>query len=135
MLGNLSVAAGAMHIPYITSLTAATEDVTGNYTLASGGTLSLDLAGITAGSLYDQVVQSGSGTYSTTLGGALNLNWTGFAARRIPTELWIVRNDTTGTLSGAFRTMPTTVPREPTSEPTTSANGIFSTMPTTPAAT
>jgi T5SS/PEP-CTERM-associated repeat protein/autotransporter-associated beta strand protein len=76
------------------------ETVKGNYSLL--GQLQIELAGTTAGSGYDQVLQSGTTAYTTTLGGTLALDWTGFGGSTDSTKLWILKNDTAGRLSGRF---------------------------------
>jgi T5SS/PEP-CTERM-associated repeat protein/autotransporter-associated beta strand protein len=96
VVGNLSVS--GIHAP---GDSLGIETVKGNYSLL--GELQIELAGTTAGSGYDQVLQSGSIAYSTTtLGGKLSLDWTGFSGSTDSTKLWILKNDTAGVLSGTF---------------------------------
>jgi hypothetical protein len=96
VLGNLSV--NGIHAP---GNSVGIETVIGNYSLL--GELQIELAGATAGSGYDQVLQSGLSAYSTTtLSGTLTLDWTGFGGSVDSTKLWILKNDTHGTLSGTF---------------------------------
>jgi fibronectin-binding autotransporter adhesin len=76
------------------------ETVRGNYNML--GTLQLELMGTTAGTGYDQVLLSGTGKYSASLGGTLSVDWTGMNGSDNNTTLWILKNDTLGTLSGTF---------------------------------
>lgn len=77
------------------------ETVQGNYTLA--GQLNIELAGTTAGTDYDQVLLSGgTGNYKATISGALSLDWSGMSGSTDTTQLWILKNDTKGALSGKF---------------------------------
>jgi T5SS/PEP-CTERM-associated repeat protein/autotransporter-associated beta strand protein len=78
------------------------ETVRGNYSML--GQLNLDLAGLAAGTGYDEVILplNGSTNYSVTLGGTLVLNWDGMSGSDDKTKLWIIKNDTAGTLSGKF---------------------------------
>jgi autotransporter-associated beta strand protein len=79
------------------------ETVKGNYSML--GQLNIELAGTTAGTGYDQVLLplNGSTNYNATLSGTLSLDWTGLSGSTDTTKLWILENDTTGTLSGAFK--------------------------------
>jgi autotransporter-associated beta strand protein len=95
VVGNLSVS--GIHAP---GNSVGIETVIGKYSLL--GVLQIELAGTTAGSGYDQVLQSGSSAYSTTLSGSLALDWTGFGGSVDSTKLWILKNDTAGALSGTF---------------------------------
>ncbi len=76
------------------------ETVQGNYNML--GQLEIELAGTAPGSGYDQVLISGPDTYNAALGGTLALDWTGLAGSSDSTRLWILENDTAGTLSGTF---------------------------------
>jgi hypothetical protein len=60
--------------------------------------------GTAAGTGCDQVLLpvSGSTKYNATLGGMLSLDWTGMNGSLDTTRLWILKNDTAGTLSGTF---------------------------------
>jgi T5SS/PEP-CTERM-associated repeat protein len=95
IVGDLSV--GGIHAP---GNSTGIETVKGNYSLL--GELQIELAGTAAGTGYDEVLISGSSAYKTTLSGTLSLDWTNFTGSTDSTQLWIVRNDTAGTLSGAF---------------------------------
>jgi hypothetical protein len=68
------------------------------------GQLKIDLLGTAAGTGYDEVLLPVSGTtnYFVTLGGTLALDWTGMNGSDEGTRLWILENDTLGTLSGTF---------------------------------
>ncbi|MCC6124101.1 MAG: autotransporter-associated beta strand repeat-containing protein [Pirellulales bacterium] len=78
------------------------ETVRGNYSML--GELQIELMGKAAGTGYDQVLLPVNGTtkYNATLGGILILDWTGMNGSTGSTKLWIVKNDTFGTLSGTF---------------------------------
>jgi fibronectin-binding autotransporter adhesin len=77
------------------------ETVQGNYNLL--GELQIELLGTTVGTGYDQVLLSGgASSHNATLGGTLSLDWTGMAGSSDSTKLWILKNDTAGTLSGTF---------------------------------
>jgi autotransporter-associated beta strand protein len=95
VVGNLSVS--GIHAP---GDSTGIETVKGNYSLL--GQLQIELAGTTAGSGYDEVLQSGTSAYTTTLSGTLSLDWTGFGGSSDSTQFWILKNDTTGVLSGTF---------------------------------
>ena len=68
------------------------------------GELQIELMGTTAGTGYDQVLLSGMdrANYNATLGGSLTLDWTGMNGSTDSSKLWILKNDTAGTLSGEF---------------------------------
>jgi hypothetical protein len=76
------------------------ETVQGNYNML--GQLQIEIKGTTAGTGYDQVLLSGSSAYNATLGGTLTLNWADMNGSTDSTQLWILENDTAGTLSGVF---------------------------------
>lgn len=76
------------------------ETVQGNYNML--GQLQIELDGTTPGTGYDQVLISGTSPYNATLAGTLALDWTGLGGSSDSTRLWIIENDTAGTLSGAF---------------------------------
>jgi autotransporter-associated beta strand protein/T5SS/PEP-CTERM-associated repeat protein len=95
IVGDLSV--GGIHAP---GNSTGVETVKGNYSLL--GELQIELAGTTAGTGYDEVLISGSSAYNAALSGTLSLDWTSFNGSTDATQLWIVKNDTAGTLSGAF---------------------------------
>ena len=76
------------------------QTVQGDYNML--GELQIELFGTAPGTGYDQVLLSGPGPYDVNLGGTLTLDWTGFGGSDDSTELWIIRNDTAGTLSGEF---------------------------------
>jgi T5SS/PEP-CTERM-associated repeat protein/autotransporter-associated beta strand protein len=95
IIGDLSIS--GIHAP---GSSIGVETVKGNYSLL--GELQIELAGTTVGTGYDEVLISGSSVYKTTLSGTLSLDWTGFTGSTDATRLWILKNDTAGTLSGAF---------------------------------
>jgi autotransporter-associated beta strand protein len=95
VVGNLNI--NGNHAP---GASPGIQTVQGNYNLQ--GQLLIELKGTTAGSGYDQVLISGSSAYNAALGGTLSLDWTGLTGSSDATQLWILRNNTTGTLSGAF---------------------------------
>jgi fibronectin-binding autotransporter adhesin len=69
-----------------------------NNTLDLGGTLSMEINGLTAGSLHDQVVLNGSGVF----GGVLSLAWDLLAPSALNTELVLINNDGAELFTGAF---------------------------------
>ncbi len=76
------------------------QTIEGDYNML--GELQIELAGTTAGTGYDQVLLCGTGDYDATLGGTLSLDWTDFADSTDETQLWIVENDTAGSLNSTF---------------------------------
>lgn len=67
------------------------------------GQLNVELTGANAGTGYDQVLLSGeTGEYNASLGGTLSLFWLSMSDCSEGTKLWILKNDTAGTLSGEF---------------------------------
>ncbi|MGA2798672.1 MAG: PEP-CTERM sorting domain-containing protein [Thermoguttaceae bacterium] len=95
IIGNLTV--HGIHAP---GDSPGIETVQGNYNVL--GQLEIELAGTAPGTGYDQVLISGAGPYNATLAGTLALDWTGLGGSSDSTLLWILENDTAGTLSGAF---------------------------------
>ena len=79
------------------------ETIQGNYSLL--GQLQIDLKGRTAGTGYDQVLLKSvyyKPVENIFLSGLLALDWSGMNGSTDTTQLWILKNDTPGTLSGAF---------------------------------
>lgn len=81
--------------------------IQGNY--AMNGTLLIEVDGSAAGNgaaFYDQVRVTdgglGSAAYDVSLSGALSLAWDETSPPVTDNKLWIIRNDTAGTLAGAF---------------------------------
>ena len=77
--------------------------VRGDY--AMNGSLEIELHGALPGDEidgYDQVLIMSSEAYNVSLSGTLSLSWDGTDWASVGDQLWIVRNDTTGFLSGAF---------------------------------
>jgi hypothetical protein len=71
------------------------------------GQLNIKLAGTVAGKGYDQVLLSGgTGTYNVLLVGTLNLDWSSLNGSTDTTELWILKNDSDGSISNAFSNYP-----------------------------
>lgn len=94
--GNLTVPAGTFINP---GTSPGILTVNGNLSIA--GTFTADLAGSSAGSGYDQILLN-SGTGNVTLSGTLADNFSGSSWSSLGDTLWILRNDTAGTLTGAF---------------------------------
>ena len=97
IVGNLTI--NGIHAP---GDSPGVETVQGNYNML--GQLNIELVGTTAGTGYDEVLLpvNGSTKYNATLSGSLALDWTGINGSTDATELWILKNDTAGTLSGTF---------------------------------
>jgi autotransporter-associated beta strand protein len=97
IIGNLTVK--GVHAP---GDSPGIETVQGNYNLQ--GQLQIELMGTMAGNGYDQVLLgvNGSSKFNATLGGLLTLDWTGMNGSTDASKLWILENDTAGTLSGEF---------------------------------
>ncbi len=75
--------------------------VEGDYTM--NGSLRIEIGGPVPGGDdgYDQVRISGE-AHDVSLSGTLSLAWSGAGWASLGDELWIIRNDTAGTLSGTF---------------------------------
>ncbi len=75
--------------------------VEGDYTM--DGSLRIEIGGPVPGgdNGYDQVRISG-GAHDVSLSGTLSLAWSGAGWASLGDELWIIHNDTAGTLSGTF---------------------------------
>ena len=97
IVGNLTI--NGIHAP---GNSPGIGTVKGNYNML--GQLDIELMGTTAGTGYDQVLLplNGSTKYNVTLSGALALDWTGMNGSTDTTKLWILQNNTAGTLSGTF---------------------------------
>jgi autotransporter-associated beta strand protein len=97
VFGNLTVE--GIHAP---GNSPGVQTVQGNYSLL--GQLKIELMGADAGTGYDQVLLSafGTATHDVAIEGTLVLDWTGMNSSGDSTQLWILRNDTAGTLSGTF---------------------------------
>ena len=74
----------------------------GNYTL--NGTLQFEAEGASAGTGYDQILVTDSVARNVTLGGSslLTTSFTGSGWTTDSDLLWVIRNDTAGTLTGTF---------------------------------
>jgi fibronectin-binding autotransporter adhesin len=100
VIGDLTI--NGIHAP---GSSPGIETIKGNYDML--GQLNIELAGTAAGTGYDQVLlPGGAANYNVFLSGMLNLNWTGMAGSTANSQLWIVKNDTYGTLSGTFSNYP-----------------------------
>ena len=77
--------------------------IKGNYTLAAGATLQIEINGTAAGAQYDQVILSG-GSGTVTLAGTLQL----LATNNLPvgSSFIIITNTGTAAVSGAFAGLP-----------------------------
>jgi autotransporter-associated beta strand protein len=95
VLGNLTV--NGIHAP---GNSPGIQTVQGNYNML--GQLQMELSGIDTGTGYDQVLLSGPSNYNANLSGTLLLDWTGLSGSSHDTNLWIIKNDTNGTLAGTF---------------------------------
>ncbi len=99
ILGNLWIdPLGVHHVGH----SPGVQCVQGDYVM--NGLLEVEISGGSPGAGdvgYDQVLLSGT-THNVSLGGALGLAWSGAGWSSPDDRLWIVRNDTDGTLSGAF---------------------------------
>ncbi len=74
--------------------------VEGDYTM--NGSLRIEIGGPAPGDDgYDQVHISGE-AHDVSLSGTLSLGWNGAGWASLGDELWIIHNDTAGTLSGTF---------------------------------
>lgn len=95
IIGNITII--GMHAP---GDLLGIETVQGNYDMM--GQLQIELAGPKMGIDYDQVLLSGSVDYNAVLSGTLSLDWADMNGSTDSTQLWILKNDTAGTLSGVF---------------------------------
>jgi autotransporter-associated beta strand protein len=99
--GDVSALSGATIAP---GTTIGQLD-TGNFTLNSGATLSLEIGGVTAGTQYDQLNVTGN----VTLGGNLSLSLLGGFTPAPGQKFWAVLNDTNAdAVSGFFANVPVT---------------------------
>lgn len=75
--------------------------VEGDYTM--DGSLQIEIGGTTPGAAagYDRVRLSGD-AHDVSLSGTLSVAWSGVGWASLGDELWIIRNDTAGTLFGTF---------------------------------
>jgi|GEM_PF-3077206 len=99
VLGNLSISELGVHVP---GKSPCTQYVDGDYSM--NGVLEIEIAGSATGAEpegYDQVRISGL-SHDVSLGGLLSLQWSGTDWAAEGDRLWIIRNDTAGSLSGAF---------------------------------
>ena len=81
--------------------------LTANGNVSIAGSLSVELQGSTAGTGYDQLLLANSGTYNVTLSGTLTDLFSGSGWSNAGDKLWIINNQSTGTLSGVFSNFPT----------------------------
>ncbi len=98
ILGNLIVA--GTHAP---GNSMGIETIQGDYTM--DGLLQMAVGGTTPGNNdtgHDQVLVTGDRSHDISLSGELALTWTGSGWSRPGNKIWILRNDTNGSLEGAF---------------------------------
>ena len=78
------------------------ETIQGDYTM--DGLLQVAVGGTTPGDAvgYDQVLIAGDSSHDVSLSGALALTWTGSGWSAPGNKLWVLRNDTNGSLDGVF---------------------------------
>jgi len=101
ILGNLRIAGNGVHD---VGDSPGVQQVQGNYGMS--GLLEIEIGGATPGDGavgYDQIRVVGSGRKDVSLDGDLALAWSGAGWSSPCDRLWIIRNDTDGTLTGAFR--------------------------------
>ncbi len=98
ILGNLIVA--GTHAP---GNSMGIEMIQGDYTM--DGLLQMAVGGTTPGNNdagHDQVLVTGDRSHDISLSGTLALTWAGSGRSRPGDKIWILRNDTSGLLEGAF---------------------------------
>ena len=99
ILGNLRIdPLGIHHVGH----SPGVQCVQGDYSM--NGLLEVEINGAAPDASdvgYDQVLLSGT-THNVSLGGTLSLVWSGAGWSSPGDKLWIIRNDTDGTLSGTF---------------------------------
>ena len=97
VIGNLIVA--GTHSP---GNSMGIETIQGDYTM--DGLLQVAVGGTTPGDAvgYDQVLIAGDSSHDVSLSGVLALTWTGFDWSAPGDKLWVLRNDTNGSLDGVF---------------------------------
>lgn len=99
VVGDLAIAELGVHdLGY----SPGVQCVEGDY--AMNGELEIEIFGSTLGDAdygYDQVRITGE-SHDASLGGSLSLEWSGDGWAMLGDRLWIVRNDTPGSLSGGF---------------------------------
>jgi len=99
ILGDLSIERLGVHD---LGNSPGVQCVEGDYVM--NGTLQIEIGGAAPGEDnggYDQVRLSGD-AHHVSLRGALSLTWSGAGWSAAEEKLWIIRNDTDGTLSGTF---------------------------------
>ncbi len=100
IVGNLTIDDGGVHN---LGNSPGMQEVQGNYIMS--GLLETDVCGATPGNGavgYDQVLVRGETSFDITLGGSLSIAWSGVGWSSDGDRLWILRNDTDGSLSGTF---------------------------------
>ncbi len=100
IVGNLMIAGYGVHN---VGDSLGVQRVQGDYVM--NGLLEIEIGGALPGDTgeYDQVCLVGPGENDVTLGGDLSLAWSGAGWSSAADRLWIIHNDTDGTLTGAFR--------------------------------
>jgi autotransporter-associated beta strand protein len=101
IVGNLQIAAAGIHD---VGNSPSVQRLDGNYSM--NGALEIEISGVQPGvgvAGYDQVWITGDTSHNVLLDGELDLMWSGTAWSSAADRLWILRNDTDGTLVGTFR--------------------------------
>ena len=101
ILGNLMIAGNGVHD---VGDSPGVQQVQGNY--AMSGLLEIEIDGASPGDGavgYDQIRIVGPGRKDVSLDGNLSLAWSGTGWSSSCDRLWIIRNDSDGTLTGTFR--------------------------------
>ena len=100
VLGNLRIAGNGVHE---VGDSPGVQQIQGNYSM--GGLLEIEISGDSPGDGtvgYDQIRIVGTAAKAVSLDGDLSLTWSGTSWSSACDRLWIIRNDTDGTLTGAF---------------------------------
>ena len=97
IVGPLTIGAYGIHAP---GNSTGIETVKGDYTMS--GQLQSEIQGSTADTGYDQVLISDTASRNVSLSGSLSLAWSGTGWSSLTDKLWIVKNDTAGSIAGTF---------------------------------
>lgn len=100
IVGSLTIEDGGVHN---LGNSPGVQEVQGRYVMS--GLLETDVCGAAPGNGtvgYDQVLVSGETSFGVVLSGSLSVAWGGAGWSSAGDRLWILRNDTAGTLSGTF---------------------------------
>jgi autotransporter-associated beta strand protein len=101
IVGNLQIAADGIHD---VGDSPDVQCLQGNYTM--NGLLKIEISGPSPGNGnagYDQLWVTGPEVHDVVLGGELDLLWSEAGWSSANDRLWIIHNETAGTLLGAFR--------------------------------